>query len=185
MVLWVWFPLEATIFVADFEIPWCKFLYKYARNVRFVLFRKNSNIYILAYEISTHEVPHFFKGRIALFLFEITIITKLVQTYCEIWHKSAERKWKTYQIKIFCRFVTTCTLNKVQRIHVILRRSENTFSLLQWVSVRKQILRYKRIKKMFVPKIIKFSVSSKAICEETTWNFNLIFFTNTYECNAE
>ena len=46
------------------------------------------------------------------------------------------------------------TLRKVQKIRVILRGSENTFSLLQWLSMRKQILKLKKIKKIFIPKII-------------------------------
>ena len=46
------------------------------------------------------------------------------------------------------------TLRKVQKIRVISRGSENTFSLLQWLSMRKQILKLKKIKKTFVSKII-------------------------------
>ena len=47
-----------------------------------------------------------------------------------------------------------CTLNKVQKICVILRRSENSFSLLQWLSMRKQFLKHKKMKKTCIPKII-------------------------------
>ena len=43
------------------------------------------------------------------------------------------------------------TLSKVQKIRVILRRSENTFHLLQWLSMGKQFLKFKKIKKTFVP----------------------------------
>ena len=51
--------------------------------------------------------------------------------------------------------ISNCnTLNKVQKIRVILRRSENTFSLLQWLSMRKQILKHKEMKKTYIPKII-------------------------------
>ena len=50
--------------------------------------------------------------------------------------------------------VTFYTLSKVQKIRVILRRSENTFHLLQWLSMGKQFLKFKKIKKTFVPKII-------------------------------
>ena len=46
------------------------------------------------------------------------------------------------------------TLSKDQKIRVILRRSENTFDLLQWLSMRKQILKHTKIKKTFVPNII-------------------------------
>ena len=46
------------------------------------------------------------------------------------------------------------TLSKDQKIRVILRRSENTFDLLQWLSMRKQILKSTKIKRTFVPKII-------------------------------
>ena len=46
------------------------------------------------------------------------------------------------------------TLSKVQKIRVILRKSEHTFHLLQWLSMRKQFLKFKKIKKTFVPKII-------------------------------
>ena len=46
------------------------------------------------------------------------------------------------------------TLNKVKKICVILRRSENSFSLLQWLSMRKQILKHKKMKKTYIPKII-------------------------------
>ena len=46
------------------------------------------------------------------------------------------------------------TLSKVQKIRVILRRSENTFHLLQWLSMGKQFLKFKKINKTFVPKII-------------------------------
>ena len=46
------------------------------------------------------------------------------------------------------------TLSKVQKIRVILRRSENTFHLLQWLSMGKQFLKFKKLKKTFVPKII-------------------------------
>ena len=46
------------------------------------------------------------------------------------------------------------TLRKVQKIRVISRGSENTFSLLQWLSMRKHILKLKKKKKTFVPKII-------------------------------
>ena len=46
------------------------------------------------------------------------------------------------------------TLSKVQKIRVILRRSENTFHLLQWLSMGIQFLKFKKIKKTFVPKII-------------------------------
>ena len=41
---WVPFPKEATLFCDDFETPRCQFLYKNARNIRFVLFRKNLNV---------------------------------------------------------------------------------------------------------------------------------------------
>ena len=44
MVLWVQFPLEATLFFANFEPTLMSILHKNARNVRFVLFRKNSII---------------------------------------------------------------------------------------------------------------------------------------------
>ena len=37
---------------------------------------------------------------------------------------------------------------------MILRRSENTFHLLQWLSMGKQFLKIKKIKKTFVPKMI-------------------------------
>ena len=47
-----------------------------------------------------------------------------------------------------------CTLRKVKKIRVISRRSENTFNLLHWLSMRKHILKHKKIKKTFVPKII-------------------------------
>ena len=47
-----------------------------------------------------------------------------------------------------------CTLSKVQKIRAISRGSKNTFNLLQWLSMRKQILKHKKIKKIFVPKII-------------------------------
>ena len=43
LVLWVRFPLEATLFFAGFETSWCQFCTKNARNVGFVLFTKNSN----------------------------------------------------------------------------------------------------------------------------------------------
>ena len=46
------------------------------------------------------------------------------------------------------------TLSKVQKIRVILRRSENTFHLLQWLSMGKQFLKFKKTKKTFAPKII-------------------------------
>ena len=46
------------------------------------------------------------------------------------------------------------TLRKVQKIHVILRKSENTFSLLQWLSMGKQNLKHKKIKKTYITKII-------------------------------
>ena len=46
------------------------------------------------------------------------------------------------------------TLRKVQKVRVISRRLENTFSLLQWLSMRKQILKPTKTKKTFVPKII-------------------------------
>ena len=47
-----------------------------------------------------------------------------------------------------------CTLRKVQKICVILRRSENTFSFLQWVSMRDQNLKHIKIKKTCITKII-------------------------------
>ena len=46
------------------------------------------------------------------------------------------------------------TLDKVQKIRVILRKSENSFSLLQWLSMRKQNLKHKGEKKTYIPKII-------------------------------
>ena len=46
------------------------------------------------------------------------------------------------------------TLRKVQKIRVISGGSENTFSLLQWFSMRKQILKLKKIKKTFAPQKI-------------------------------
>ena len=52
---------------------------------------------------------------------------------------------------------TSCihsTLNKVQKIRVILRISENTFSLLQRSSMREQNLKHKKIKKTYITKII-------------------------------
>ena len=45
------------------------------------------------------------------------------------------------------------TLRKVQKIHVILGRSENTFHLLQWLSIGKKILKHKK-KKTHITKII-------------------------------
>ena len=60
--------------------------------------------------------------------------------------------WSTgVQTRSTCCFYT---LSKVQKIRVILRRSENTFHLLQWLSMGKQFLKFKQIKKTFVPKII-------------------------------
>ena len=44
------------------------------------------------------------------------------------------------------------TLSKEQKIRVISRRSENTNDLLQWLSMRKQILKPTKIKRTFVPK---------------------------------
>ena len=41
------------------------------------------------------------------------------------------------------------TLRKVQKIRVILERSENKFSILQWVSLRKQNLKHEKIKKTY------------------------------------
>ena len=46
------------------------------------------------------------------------------------------------------------TLSKVQKICVILGRSENTFLLLQWLSMGKQILKHKKIKKTHITRII-------------------------------
>ena len=44
------------------------------------------------------------------------------------------------------------TLRKVQKIRVISRGSENTFHLLQWLSMRKQILKLKKNKEDICPK---------------------------------
>ena len=49
---------------------------------------------------------------------------------------------------------TLFTLSKVQKIRVILGRSENSFSLLQWLSMGKQILKHKTMEKTYIPKII-------------------------------
>ena len=46
------------------------------------------------------------------------------------------------------------TLSKVQKISMILGRSENSFSLLQWLSMEKQILKHKKMKKTYIPKTI-------------------------------
>ena len=40
-----------------------------------------------------------------------------------------------------CTYTEYITLSKDQKIRVILRRSENSFSLLQWLSMRKEILK--------------------------------------------
>ena len=42
------------------------------------------------------------------------------------------------------KFVNQDTLRKVQKIRVISRGSENTFSLLQWLSMSKQIVKLKK-----------------------------------------
>ena len=57
-------------------------------------------------------------------------------------------------IPIFHKSSHLYTLSKDQKIRVILRRSEYTFDLLQWLSMRKQISKHAKIKKTFVPKII-------------------------------
>ena len=46
------------------------------------------------------------------------------------------------------------TLSKDQKLHVISRRSENTFDLLPSLPVRKQILKHKKTKKTLASKII-------------------------------
>ena len=46
------------------------------------------------------------------------------------------------------------TLNEIQKTLVILRESDNLFSLLQWLSMRKQILKHKKMKKRCILKII-------------------------------
>ena len=46
----------------------------------------------------------------------------------------------------------SCTLSKVQKIRVILGRLENSFSLLQWLSMGKQILKHKQMKKTHISK---------------------------------
>ena len=64
------------------------------------------------------------------------------------------RNWSCSKI---ARLLVACdmfTLNKVQKIRVILGRSENLFSLLQWLSMGKQILKHKKMKKTYIPKII-------------------------------
>ena len=48
--------------------------------------------------------------------------------------------------------ISSFTLRKVQKIRVISRGSENTFSLLQWLSMRKQILKLKKNKEDICPK---------------------------------
>ena len=57
-------------------------------------------------------------------------------------------------LKKLGKFTNWFTLSKVQKIRVILRISENTFHLLQRLSMGKQFLKFKKIKKTFVPKII-------------------------------
>ena len=61
------------------------------------------------------------------------------------------------------------TLNTAHKIRVILRRSENMFILLQLESTRKQILKYKKIKETFVPKIILQKYTSQLI--DTAFQF--------------
>ena len=46
------------------------------------------------------------------------------------------------------------TLSKVQKICVRLAKSEDTFNLLQWLSMRKLNLKHKKIKKTFILKTI-------------------------------
>ena len=67
-----------------------------------------------------------------------------------IWLKNtSDIRWFNSR-QLYRHWITLC---KVQKIRVISRGSENTFSLLQWLSMRKHILKVKKIK-TFVPKII-------------------------------
>ena len=64
-------------------------------------------------------------------------------------HKQTDRMLNAQR-----RLMPIYTLRKVQKICIISRGSENTFSLLQWLSMRKQFLKFKKIKKTFFLKII-------------------------------
>ena len=50
--------------------------------------------------------------------------------------------------------LTKYTLRKVQKIRVILGKSENTFGLLQWVSMRNRIFEHAEKLRPFGSKII-------------------------------
>ena len=54
------------------------------------------------------------------------------------------------------RMILLCTIfrKQDQKIRVILGRSQNTFHIVQWLSMRKQILKHKKIKKTHITGII-------------------------------
>ena len=81
-----------------------------------------------------------------------SIATKNVLFEMKFWTLSVPSGLTSVEVRQCAK--TCATPSKDQKIPVILKMSENTFRPLQWLFMRKQILKHKKIMKTFVPKII-------------------------------
>ena len=80
LVLWVWFQLEATIFCWFWD-PMISILCKNTRNVRFVLFKKNSNKTVLIWDYTITGSSFVVK-----LLWEVKSQIQLLKTSLTLWN---------------------------------------------------------------------------------------------------